>query len=69
MKVIDKKKETKVFEDICWQLDKEENEYLPQVEISDLVRNSLRVYRPKCAKFREKVFVMFMGIIMLCLDT
>ena len=39
MKVIDKQKETRVFEDICWQLDKEENEYLPQVEISDLVCN------------------------------
>ncbi|KAI6652637.1 hypothetical protein LOD99_4422 [Oopsacas minuta] len=36
MKVIDSKKERYVFEDICWQLDKEENEYLPQVEISEL---------------------------------
>ena len=35
--MIDMKKERTVFEDICWQLDKEENEYLPQVEISDLV--------------------------------
>ena len=39
MKVIDMKKERTVFEDICWQLDKEENEYLPQVEISELVRS------------------------------
>ena len=57
MKVIDMKKERTVFEDICWQLDKEENEYLPQVEISELVSSTYYAVNRgtiNCCEFRHQ---------------